>query len=492
MQIGLRPQFSDTLDTPLQMFSEKDPWTLRDAFEGTFITGSPGSGKSANVAKNLIYSFLRAGMGGLVLVAKAEETRNWIAYAKACGRENDLIIFNAESGHCFDPLFYAWNREGRGQGDLETIIDLFSTLQSIGKQQVGHGHDPFWERGNEQLSRNIIKLIDLAGERLSIVAIDRVIKSLPTHPGEHEEEAWQKTSYCASLINAIRARKDTLTAEQWSDLDIATQFALVRWPAFDERPRSSLEMTWSGIADKFLFNPFNRIFCSGKCTFIPEMTTHQGKIIICDFPILEYGYETGRLINVLIKLIFQAAWLRRDVREAPNGVFLVADECQYFVHRRDNSFQQTCRGSRVATVYITQNILNLSEELGEHTPGSKTKAFLGNLMLKIFAQQNDPETNNYAADLIGKEWRFVDNFNAGTGNSYQSQQTEHTSVGGSRQLVHRIEPTEFSRLTKPTGDQPLAEVIVYCGGKTFNCAVTDRNPEGRNYLRLYFSRDISQ
>jgi TraM recognition site of TraD and TraG len=480
----------DFLDAVLQMFSATDPWTARDAFEGTFISGSPGSGKSANVTKNIIYSFLRAGMGGLVLVAKAEETRNWIEYAKATARYDDLILLNAESGHCFDPLFYAWNREGRGQGDLETIIDFISTLQAIGKKEEGHGHDPFWERGNQQLIRNVIKLIDLAGARLSLVEIDRVIKSLPTRPGEHEEEAWQKTSYCASLINAIRARKDTLTAEQWSDLDIATQFALVRWPAFDERPRSSLEMTWSGIADKFLFNPFNRIFCSGKCTFVPEMTTHQNKIVICDFPILEYGYETGRLINVLIKLIFQSAWLRRDVREAPNGVFLVADEMQYFIHRRDNSFQQTCRGSRVATCYITQNILNLSEELGEHIPGSKTKSFLANLALKVFAQQNDPDTNNYAADLIGKEWRFVDSFHANAGAS--GQQSANASVGGAMQLVHRVEPTEFSRLTKPNGNNPLVETIVYFGGKTFNATITNRNPEGRNYLKLAFSRDISQ
>ena len=52
-------------------------------------------------------------------------------------------------------------------------------------------------------------------------------------------------------------------------------------------------MTWSGMADKFLFNPFNRLFCSGKCAFTPEDTTHRNAIVICDFPLLEYGHETG-------------------------------------------------------------------------------------------------------------------------------------------------------------------------------------------------------
>jgi TraM recognition site of TraD and TraG len=477
----------DILDRPILSLSESDLVRFRDMTIGTAIIGSPDAGKTSTSGKQLAHGLLRTPKSGaLILTAKAEETQNWIGYAKACGREKDLIVFNADSGHCFDPLYYEWTRPGRGAGDLESIIDFFSTLVSIGKKE-GHGHDPFWERGNEQLMRNCIKVLDLAGERISIANIDRVIKSLPTRPEEHEEATWQEQSYCASLIRAIKARKDTLTAEQWSDLDFATQFIFRKWPAFDERPRSSLEMTWSGMADKFLFNPFNRLFCGGKCTFTPEMTTHEGKIVICDFPMLEYGHETGRLINVILKLIFQRAWLRRKLSESPNPVFLWQDEFQYFVTRRDNFFQQTCRGSRVAVVCLTQNILNLAEELGEQHPGSKTKSFLGNLSgLKIFHQQNEIETCTYAADQIGKEYRFLDSYHAGGADAAHS----HASVGGSQQLVHLIEPIEFSRLMKPDSTNPHAEAIVYLSGKPFNATKTKSNPKGRNYLRVLFSREV--
>src|ERR1700689_4100947 len=202
----------DILDRPILSLSDSDDLRLRDLVEGTLITGAPGSGKSSTSGKQLAFGLLRTpGMGGLVLTAKAEETQNWIAYAKACGREKDLIVFNAESGDSFDPLHYEFTRPGRGAGDLESIIDFFSTLVSVGKKEAGHGHDPFWERGNEQLMRNVIKLIDLAADPLSITNMDRAIKSLPTRPGEHEEEGWQKESYCASLINAIRERKESLT-----------------------------------------------------------------------------------------------------------------------------------------------------------------------------------------------------------------------------------------------------------------------------------------
>src|ERR1700735_5266280 len=174
----------DVLNRPILSLSDVDHLRWHDTVEGTLITGAPGSGKSSTSGKNLAYGILKTpNSGGLVLTAKAEETQNWIAYAKACGREKDLIVFNAESGHCFDPMHYEFTRPGRGAGDIESIIDFFTTLSSIGKKETGQGHDPFWSRGAEQIQRNVLVLLGLAGERISIASIDRVIKSLPAHPG---------------------------------------------------------------------------------------------------------------------------------------------------------------------------------------------------------------------------------------------------------------------------------------------------------------------
>lgn len=190
--------------------SVSDWFTVESTWQGILITGSPQGGKSSCSGKQIAYGLLRVPQtGGLVLTAKAEETENWIRYVRECGREKDLLVFNAESGHCFDFLHYEWTRPGRGAGDLESIIDFFSTLASIGRKDGGQSHDPFWERGNEQLMRNCIKLLDLAGDRISIANIDRVIKSLPTRPDEYEEEAWQANSYCAQLIAQVRARQDS-------------------------------------------------------------------------------------------------------------------------------------------------------------------------------------------------------------------------------------------------------------------------------------------
>jgi len=109
------------LDQWILPLTDQDGWSARDSFEGTLITGSPGSGKTSNSGKNLAYALLKANprYGALVLPAKAGETERWKGYLRDTGRGDDLILFNAESGHCFDPLFYEWNRPGRGAGDLE-------------------------------------------------------------------------------------------------------------------------------------------------------------------------------------------------------------------------------------------------------------------------------------------------------------------------------------------------------------------------------------
>ena len=114
---------------------------------------------------------------------------NFARGSRECEREDDLIIFNPDSGHCFDFLHYEWTRKGRSARDLESIIDLFSSLLSNGKKQDSHGDNLFFERATEQLMRNVIVLIDLANEPVSIVSIDRVIKSLPTNLAEIKDEA---------------------------------------------------------------------------------------------------------------------------------------------------------------------------------------------------------------------------------------------------------------------------------------------------------------
>jgi len=484
------PKGDDILDWPILFLSKSDPLRLRRLVEGgTLITGRLGSGKSSTSGRALAYGFLRAGLGGLVLTVKSDETAHWIEYAKACGREKDLIIFNAASCFSFDPLAYMWTQPGRGAGLIETNIEMFTALQAVGKPQVSVSSESrYFELAVEELMRATLVMLSLAKEPISILSIHRVITSLPTEPGQIEDAEWQQASECAKLVAKIRERKHTLTESQWQDLENALDFTLKVWPNEDPRTRSNVLSTWSGMASKFVYDPLRRMFCSGTYSFTPDEITHQHKIIVIDIPVLEYGREVSRLCQVLIKLVFQRAWLRHQYKPGCcNGAFLFQDEFAFLMHRHENHFHSVCRGSAIAPVCLTQNIMGVAaEEFGETTPGSRTLGFLGNLSVRIFHSQTDFQTCDFAANTLGREYRYIPNYNASENQSGR----QNASVGGSLQLVHILEPIEFNRLKSPDGENPCAEAIVWVNGETFNATKTESNPKGRNYLRVMFSREM--
>lgn len=473
---------TDPLRRILYWFSPDDPITAETLAAGVLLTGSPGSGKTSAVLKHLVMAMLRAGYGGLFLTARPDDTANYVRYIEEAGRSRDLIVFNAQSGDCFDPLFYLFSRPGRTGGNLETVVDMFTTLLAIGRSQNESSSDRFWELAAEELMRNCMVLLSLGGRPISITSINELIDSLPTVPGDHLTPDYQSESFCARLLADVRERQEQFTSDEWSDASVALHYALHRWPSLDDKVRSSVLATWGGLASKFRFAPLSRIFSSGRCTLIPEMTTQERKLLILDFPYLEAG-ETNRLITCLVKLTFINGWLRRDIHRHPEMAFIVSDECQYHVlpRGRDNYFMQTARGARIISIAATQNLLNISEQFAEQSFGTKTKAWCANIGIKIALQQADPDTNEYYAKVIGREYRMLSNWNAGG----------QVSAGAHEHLAFILEPDEFQRLHKPTADQPVAEAIVITGGEPFNASKTPQCPRGRNFLRVGFHRDTA-
>jgi hypothetical protein len=216
------------LDHVLLYLSDYDPWTARDACEGVIVLASPGAGKTAIVGRLIAHHLLKNGMGGLILTAKSSETRRWLQYAKEAGREKDVILFSESSGLCYDPFAYEFNRPGRGQGDVESVIEFFSLLMSVGRPSTGQGHeDKFWELACEQLMRNIIKLLALAKQPISIANIHRVIQTLPTERVTGDDfESWivQEGNYCGQVIAKLRECVSTLTPSQREDAQIASAY----------------------------------------------------------------------------------------------------------------------------------------------------------------------------------------------------------------------------------------------------------------------------
>jgi hypothetical protein len=141
----------------------------------------------------------------------------------------------------------------------------------------------------------------------------------------------------------------------------------------------------------------------------------------------------------------------------------------------DMQFQTTCRASRVATVYLTQNISNVYAALGGGEQGkAQADSLFANLNTKIFHANGDPVTNEWAASLIGRSRQFMTNSSSSyQPGSFLSDLTGFRSVaqnnaGVSEQMDHEVQPRRFTTLRKG-GPENGWEVdgIVFQGGRIF-------------------------
>ena len=128
--------------------------------------------------------------------------------------------------------------------------------------------------------------------------------------------------------------------------------------------------------------------------------------------------------------------------------FLWADESQYFVSQEDMLFQQTARSSRVATIYLTQNIGNYGVG-NSRGVGAGVYSLLGNLQTKIFHANGDPETNRFAEQTFGKQWVDIESKSTTSGDSVQDGRVSLSNshnVNQSQSLVDIVTTRDLTML----------------------------------------------
>src|SRR5690606_12881311 len=180
------------------------------------------------------------------------------------------------------------------------------------------------------------------------------------------------------------------------------EFFTETYADLSEKTRSIIDFSFTGFLYRLLKDPVYSLFCNKPSTFTPEDCLN-GKIIVLNLPVKMY-HKVGQDIQIMFKYIWQRAMEKRNVKENCRPVFLWADEAQNFLHEYDSDYQATARSSRIATVYISQNIPNYYANMGGAKAEYKVKSFLGTLATKIFHANADIETNKYASELIGEAY----------------------------------------------------------------------------------------
>lgn len=464
-------------------------WCLKDAFEGVQIFGATGSGKSSGSGQAIARAFVESNLGGLVLTAKTDEVLAWKHYARAAGRESELLIVEPGAPHRFNFLRYELKRPGTGAGHTENLVNLFCSVLEAAerKQGQGGGQDAYWQRTLKQLLRNAIDLAVFALDDIDLPSLYRIITSAPRSIEEAENADWQKKSACFALLEVAAGR----AKGRASDLELTRDFWLREFPSLAPETRSVIVSTFTSMADCFLRGLLRDLFCT-DLNFTPE-DTFAGKIIVLNLPVKEFN-ELGQFAQVLFKFIWQRAVERRisagTSREAAQAavrpVFLWADESQFFVNSYDALFQSTARSSRACTVYLTQNLPSYFSAFGGHNARSDAESFLGNLQTKIFHANGDPTTNNWAAESIGKTRQAQ--FYGGLSEALARGGAMNQSAGGSMVVEYVVQPQEFTMLrTGGPESEFRVDAVIFQGGRRW-LGNRKGEPTALNHIRHQFSQ----
>jgi len=517
-----KSSFVSDLDTVLLKLSPKDKFTLRDAVQGILALGGIGSGKTSGFGNTLRQAYLRAGFGGLVLVAKPEEVGEWVKAAAANGRADSIILFDETQGHNF--LNYEFAVHGLdGQGTVvETLMSVSTSADHAAGNGVAGGGEEFWNHSMRQNLNYIVPAIYIAYGKVTVANIIDFVTTAATDATLYTDTAWVEKSYAGRTLK-LMVERPAIPVDQDKQREIM-QYWMYQYPAIPEKTRGNIAITLSSKFDRFRHGRLKRCFCD-KTTIVPEMMFHGAIIIMC-MPVLTWK-EDG--------IIGQQLFLHACERaiEARNGlgkehqmrpIMIFGDEIQYFLTEKDEAFLSTCRGSLACPVFLTQTLPTLYARMG-HTKRDAAQGLIGKFGTIVAHQNACHETNEYVSKVIGRDlfdrknkgyswggskstsstqsrnvshgktssaswqgksssfssgWSSSDGSSSSFGHTIGSSET--FSNGTSEQMDNVIEPAFFARNLKSGGprNKGIVTAVWFKAGETFH------HSGGRNFMVVEF------
>jgi hypothetical protein len=243
---------------------------------------------------------------------------------------------------------------------------------------------------------------------------------------------------------------------------------LGHFPTLGEKTRGSIVAMFSTLAESLMRGKMRELFCEG-CSLSPEDVL-AGKIVVVDLPVKEWS-EVGRMAAVLWKYCLQKAVERRtDNGERPGTAPLP-------LGRRVPAFRQPLRpavpgdrpllprGERLPDAELPEP--DRGRSAGSRAGKAMTDSLLGNMGTKIFHANSDRETNQLAADLVGKRLQSLRHFGSGASLSLGGQASAGSSAnrGRSEHMDYEMQPMEFSTLGKGGADNCAPEALVFQNGR---------------------------
>lgn len=460
------------LDVPFIQLGPHDTFTLRDAVRGVAIFGATGSGKSSGSGEFFALHYMRAFMGGMVTTVKRDDAAAWQLYAAAANRLHDIVMIDPVSDPRINFLDYA---RAMPHGDsTENLVNLLLTVLSFGGSQNKSG-DSFWTNSVRSILRSSIDALRLGDMKLTLNNIMAMIDTAPTDLDQLRTKSFYTESLCARCLGQASERQKAgqLSPQDNHDRLKIQQFFFKDWPTWDPRTRGNIMATFRTVTDLLSRGRLHHMFCTD--TNIDLAKANDGKVFVLNFP-TKVHFEEGKLVQVIIKTLFQRVMMQRDVTANTRPVFLWEDEAYETLTDLDDNFHATARDRLVCPVKLGQNLPKYIDVLG---PGgeNKAKALLGNLTTKIFHTNGDDVTNRWASAMIDDAW--IARHSQSQSFSGDMNISRSTSYDTKRQ----IPPGTFTRLASGGPPYWKTGAIVFQPGRAWST--------GKNYGEVAFPQTIA-
>jgi hypothetical protein len=379
--------------------------TLGDLFTGIGVFGAAGSGKTSSLAA-IAHALMVMDCGFVWLCAKPDEVQLVTRIAESSGRSADLVVIGDDasgrlSPHRFNPLAYEASIPTTGTGSVVNYLsDCAKVLSHKDGASTPAEGERFWIDQFERLLRHCIDTAKLAGRPLSVDMLRRIQLSAPKNQAELEDDHWAKQSECWQCLSAADERSERGLAPK-EDIERVIHFWTKDYMKLDNKPRSAIDVMFAVLVDAFYAEEPLRSILTTSTTVTPDDVIERGKIVVLSLPTNVY-HAAGRMAQFCFKLSFQRAMLRRrkDGTQQRPAVLWV-DEAHAFAHTFDAQYFAEVRSNRGISVFMDQGIGGYMRALGLRHP-DEVDGFLQNLATKMFFQNNSPQTNQFAADAIGR------------------------------------------------------------------------------------------
>jgi hypothetical protein len=387
-------------------------WRLPKLTENLLVFGSIGSGKTVCVMNAFLENLIafkggKAPLGGLILDYKGEYYAKTLHLCQRHGRLDDLIVLSPESKDAWNPL------DSNDEKGSEIAARFVATMKALG--QKDH-HTSFFADQAESLLQNAIELLrhSRPGSPPTIADVYRIANDF---------------AFLQSRLEMLPALEGEV---QLSDPRQRCQYFFANeYFSLPEEVRQSVVATLNNMLNPLCTAQIASIVDRASTVDLADATT-RSKILYLHLPSACVP-KAGRVMGMLLKLAFYAQ-VKKKTLGSGQFCFFFADEFQEFFTTddvaSDTRFFSVSRAFDHINIVATQNMNNLTM-LGEKKDA--VLSFLASAKSKVFLQNSDNDTNEYASELFGK---YVAELGG----------THYGAVGT---LLPRVTPSDFIRLRTP-------------------------------------------